>query len=164
MTERIRTCPDPEGWARRLVARSSQETSSGCTEWTGAVDRWGYGKFKVLIDGEMRQTGAHRAAWLALRGDIPGDLMPDHLCRNPPCIDVRHMELVTNQVNTIRSDHGGKSGHSGKLRDAVLHTCGQHERLDGYLYVQPSDGYTRWICRVCRRARINAYRAQQRAA
>jgi len=167
MVERIRTCPDPQGWAQKLLA-NSREMPNGCIEWTGPIDprprpKGGYGRFKIVIDGKRRETGAHRAAWLVWCGDIPGDLMPDHLCRYSPCINVKHMELVTNAVNTLRGDHSGKAGRSGKRRDVDLHFCGKHGRRDGYLRLQ-LDGYVRWECRICRRARVNAYRARLRAA
>ena len=165
MFDRIRTSPDPESWERRLTA-NSQQMDSGCIEWTGAVDDrprgGGYGRFRVVIDGKKRETGAHRAAWLVWCGDIPGDLVPDHLCRNPPCINVNHMELVTNQVNSLRGDHSGKRGHSGLHRGAVLHTCGKHERSDGYVHMM-QNGRTRWVCRICHRAWKAAWLARQAA-
>ena len=168
MVERIRTCPDPQGWAQKLLA-NSREMPNGCIEWTGPIDprprpKGGYGRFKIVIDGKRRETGAHRAAWLVWCGDIPGDLMPDHLCRNSPCINVKHMELVTNAVNGQRGDHSGKKGHSGRRRGALYpQGCGKHGLTDGYEHTM-RDGYTRWVCRICAGVARDAYRARQRAA
>lgn len=38
-----------------------------------------------------------------LYGEIPVDLQLDHLCRNPSCINPKHLEPVTPRVNTLRS-------------------------------------------------------------
>ena len=87
---------------RERLASHGVVGSNGCILWTGAIDRSGYGKFPITIDGTRRMTGAHRAAWMAHRGDIQGDLVVDHLCRVRSCVNVDHMELVTGSVNTIR--------------------------------------------------------------
>lgn len=108
-------------------------------------------------------TGSHRAAWLAFEGDIEGALVIDHLCRNTACCNVAHLDLVTNGENGRRGSHSGKFGRSGKRAEASLHVCGKHGREDGYLREQ-CDGYVRWVCRICRRARVSAYRASKREA
>ena len=159
---RFTECPDPAGWSLR-IARHSAPTLDGCATWTGVLDRHGYGKFVVKAGGRARQTGAHRAAWLAARGPIEGGLVIDHLCRNRACVNVEHMELVSNRVNTLRGDHSAKKGRSGKRREAPLHSCGKHGRTNGYIHTPP-DGYARWICRECVRLRSAARRARQRAA
>lgn len=156
-----------DNYAARVRARLADRiavTPAGCWEWTGSRDRHGYGRMKVLVEGVKRETGAHRASWIVHRGAIPNPtLQTDHLCRNRACINPDHMELVTNQVNTLRSDHSGKAGRSGRRRGRQLHSCGKHGRQDGYLRTQP-DGYTRWECRICRRARVRLWRLRQRQA
>ena len=51
-------------------------------------------------------VGAHRFAYELLIGPIPDGLQIDHLCRVPLCVNVAHLEPVTNRVNTVR----GKAG------------------------------------------------------
>mgnify|MGYP002357590244 CR=1 FL=1 len=149
-------------WAR--IESSSTASGGGCRIWSGSLDHSGYGKIKVLVDGRIRQTGAHRAAWLSIRGDIPASLQIDHLCRVRACVNPDHMELVTNQMNSQRADHSGKAGRSGKRRGSPLHSCGTHGREDGYEWTGRS-GYTRWVCRPCRReiSRRQKSRAQVRS-
>lgn len=149
---------------RARLAAKVTVTASGCWEWGGRLDRDGYGRITVITaDGAKRETGAHRAAWIVHRGPIPQPhLQTDHLCRVRHCINPAHMELVTNQVNTLRSDHRGKAGRSGKLRGSQLHSCGKHGRQNGYLRTL-RDGYTRWECRICRAARVTQWRQRQRA-
>lgn len=159
MKDRLRHCPDPARWAKRIAA-SIEVTKNECWRWTKSLDRHGYGRFNVTIDGRRRYTGAHRASWLTHRGDIPGDLVIDHLCRNRACVNPGHMELVDNATNTIRGDHSAKKGRSGTRPGTQLHACTQHGRLDGYLAVRRSNGYTFWACRICRRVAKARYRAR----
>ena len=146
--------------AQRIAARS-QRSGSGCLIWQGSVDRKGYGKFKLTMTvGQSRHTGTHRAAWLAMVGDIPRGLVIDHLCRTPACVDVSHMELVTVQVNALRGDHSRKRGRSGRKGGADgAPGCGKHGQSDGYQTVRAS-GSSVWICRPCRRERNRRHRAK----
>lgn len=160
---RIHTLPaDYRPAVRARIHSWSRRSENGCIEWTGARDRYGYGKINLAIDGRKRQTGAHRAAWLAEVGDIPDELMTDHLCRNRACVNVAHMELVTNSVNGLRGETG-KYGSRGKDSALMPQACGRHGREDGYLNTW-GDGYIRWVCRICRRKASAAYKARQRPA
>lgn len=160
MAERIRKCPDPTKWQRRILAGVAI-TEGGCWEWSGRIDRYGYGCFRFSEAGVGRMTGAHRAAWLAFEGDIPGDLVIDHLCRNTRCVNTAHLDLVSNAVNALRADHSNKAGRSGRprhLHGTEPHFCLKHGREDGYLFENKA-GYTQWTCRICRRERTARYRA-----
>lgn len=134
------------------IERLSRPAGGGCREWTARIDRWGYGLTKVHTDGVYRQTGAHRAAWLALRGAIPEGLVIDHTCRNRACVNIAHLRLVTPATNTLIGDHSRKKGRSGHRRGTVLHSCQRHGREDGYERLG-RDGYVRWMCRECVRNR-----------
>jgi hypothetical protein len=163
--EWLRTSPDPVGWATRIAARCV-EGDGGCWLWTGTLDRSGYGRFAASVGGVVRRTSAHRAAWLAYRGDIPMGLVPDHLCRVRSCVNPEHLELVTVQVNTLRGDHSNKAGRSGTRPGSEPSSCSAHGREDGYLTTaRNTNGYQSWRCRICRRAdKAKAReRAQQRA-
>lgn len=146
---------------KNRIRRKSDTSESGCIIWRGNLDRYGYGRFNISIDGTRKMTGAHRAAWLAWRGDIPGDLVIDHLCRNRACVNVAHMELVTNAENTRRQDHSNKAGRSGPRIGALGHACGTHGQDDGYLS-KDSRGNDRWNCRICRRKWAKAWRMRQK--
>ena len=140
----------------RLAARS-RPLPNGCVVWTGSLDRYGYGHFKVRVDGRAVSTGAHRAAWLAGRGPIAGDLVLDHLCRNRACVNLDHLEPVTNRVNGERGNLTGRPRGTG-----AGHACAKHGRTDGYLS-RRKNGYYCWTCRPCRRSRAQAYRARSRS-
>ena len=72
----------------------------GCLEWAGAFNH-GYGT--LLIPGTTRPVKSHRAAWiLHHRRSVPHDLVVDHLCCNPRCVNPEHLEAVTREVNGQR--------------------------------------------------------------
>lgn len=70
---------------------------SGCWLWTGYVEPGGYGIF-----WNKRHMKAHRYAWESMNGPVPGKLCLDHLCRNRRCVNLAHLEVVTNRVNILR--------------------------------------------------------------
>lgn len=80
-------------------------TGSPCWIWHGRRDKAGYGLFK---DCAVRQGRAHRVAYELEVGPIPDGKHLDHLCRNKPCVNPLHLDVVTNAENIRR-------GRSAKL-------------------------------------------------
>lgn len=108
MSDRVTSCPDWPRWRLRLIW-GSEETPDGCWIWTGKQSRsrrspgvYGAFRFGSAKAGTQRQTGAHRAAWLAWHGDIEGDLEVDHLCFRELCVNPDHLDLVTKAENLRR--------------------------------------------------------------
>lgn len=81
-------------------AKVKEDPATGCWVWTAARRVGGYGEFGVA----RCTVSAHRLAWRILRGPIPSWLELDHLCRNPACVNPKHLELVTHQENILRGD------------------------------------------------------------
>jgi hypothetical protein len=75
------------------------DKTADCWNWTGYIDRQGYGKFR--LDGKAQL--AHRVSYTWLAGEIPDGLQIDHLCRNRRCVNPSHLEPVTPRVNVRRS-------------------------------------------------------------
>lgn len=69
-----------------------------CWIWTGALAKDDYGTFYAA----GRSATAHRWLWTTLVGPVPAHLQLDHLCRNPPCVNPDHLEVVTPAVNVRR--------------------------------------------------------------
>lgn len=139
------------------LAKHTKLCESGCIEWTGGLAKDGYGILYATRRPNRRKVGAHRAAWLVHRGDIPSGLLLDHLCRNPLCVNVEHMEIVTFRVNALRGILGAKRGHGHHGRQ--LHSCGKHQRENGYIYTNKV-GDQRWVCRICRNEATARYKAR----
>ena len=85
--------------ARSLEERlaSRLKPDGECLVWTGALVR-GYGVLSV--DGNTKYV--HRVAYELERGPIPDGHDLDHLCRNPKCAELAHLEPVTRSENVAR--------------------------------------------------------------
>lgn len=107
-----------------------------CIPWRGPIGRDGYGR--------LANTTAHRLAYRLFVGD-PGDgrtVTVDHLCRNRPCVNVMHLEVVPQIENVRRGLLGGathcKRGHEFTPENTIV---GEGKRT------------TRRRCRECKNAR-----------
>ena len=78
--------------------RSHVEVVGDCWEWTGRIDRYGYGEFKF---GGVKHK-AHRWIYERLNYKLETGWIVDHLCRNRRCVRPSHLELVTAKENTRR--------------------------------------------------------------
>ena len=69
-----------------------------------SVQGWntGNGYAKIRVNG--RGLVVHRVLYKLLIGDVPDELLLDHLCKHRPCANPLHLEPVTDKVNTQRGD------------------------------------------------------------
>lgn len=67
-----------------------------CWVWTASSANGGYGQF---FPGDGKRWRAHRWLWTQLVGEIAPGLEADHMCRNPPCVNPDHIQLVTKKEN-----------------------------------------------------------------
>lgn len=77
----------------RLMLHAKRE--GDCLLWTGAKERNGYGK--INLDGKY--IPAHRAAWIAFKGEDPGKLFVCHRCDVRACIETEHLFLGEHRDN-----------------------------------------------------------------
>lgn len=129
---------------------SKVDKSGDCWEWI-ASRQFGYGRFRF----NGGPVGAHRVAWLLLRGAIPAGMTLDHLCRNRGCVNPDHLEVVTRGENVLR-------GEGVTAREARQTTC-----VNGHVLAPPNiyrcNGKGR-ICRTCKLANVARYQARRAAA
>src|SRR5690349_18938459 len=71
--------------------------ADGCFEWTAGKWNTGYGYICI----RERLYGAHRFSYLLFHGEIPEGMVIDHLCRNPGCVNPRHLQAVPHRVNLL---------------------------------------------------------------
>jgi hypothetical protein len=138
--------------AERLAAKSEPQ-ENGCVIFIGAKTRGGYGQIGTA-GGKPRR--AHRIAWELVNGPIPAGMQLDHLCRNRACVNVAHLEIVTNRENSLRGAHP-------KVALYWANRCqAGHEFTPENTYVAP-DRTTRQ-CKACRREKVRLYRARKKEA
>ncbi|GHD70243.1 hypothetical protein GCM10010317_077140 [Streptomyces mirabilis] len=128
-----------------------------CWQWTGTINRGGYGRISIKFDDGWRPCSVHRVAYQIFIGPIPDGLELDHLCRVRHCCNPWHLEPVTKTVN-IR-------------RGLVPITFGSWWRdrthcVNGHEYTPDT---TRWTpdgkrkCRPCERIHNRASRARHKS-
>jgi len=141
-------------WMRRLTEAERFELKiapgeNGCIIWTGAISPAGYGQF--CVDGI--QVSAHRWSYQRANGPIPAGKVVDHLCRVPKCVNPSHLEVVSQQENTLRGV--GPSAQNARK----THCHRGHEFSEGNTAVYEN----RRICRTCQRQRGLVVDARRRA-
>jgi hypothetical protein len=129
---------------------------SGCWIWLGAIlKRSGYGRITVtrwspsdasLDDGPRRKNVLiHRHIYeLVNNTKIPDGLVCDHLCRVRSCVNPRHIDIVTQRVNSIRG-----AGASLKTHCPFGHPYSG----DNLFYQKGTSGHPHRMCRECSRRR-----------
>lgn len=118
------------------LAFHSKPGNGGCINWTAGCDEQGYGF--IFVGGKQRR--AHRIAYEEALGPIPDGLVIDHLCRNPSCIAVQHLEAVTVRENTMR-------GASPYALAAAKTQCLRGHPLSGENLTTDHRGHRK--CRAC---------------
>lgn len=129
------------------------ETPSGCWEYQGHRNEAGYGKVGIRRDDGSWSSGyTHRVSYEHFTGgEIPSELVIDHLCRNRACCNPAHLEAVPQRVNVRRGQ-----GHSSETE------CPQgHPYDEDNTYVNRG----KRSCRTCNRLRNRArYHARKKVA
>jgi HNH endonuclease len=134
----------------RILSRLVIDPVTGCVEWTGPRGPSGHGT--VWLDGRTRRV--HRVVYEMFAGPIPAGLVLDHLCRNPPCCNVAHLEPVTHKENILR-------GTGPPAANATKTHCPAGHPYDEANTFWRSNGAR--LCRICHREGIHRRRAYNRA-
>lgn len=136
----------------RVAQKIQPNDETECWVWTACRDKAGYGK---LTRGRRTQF-AHRLTYSLLVGET--SQMLDHLCRNPACVNPRHLEPVTNRENQMRGE-GFVSVNAAKT-----HCVNGHPFDDRNTYRRA--GSEQRDCRACgrvRQAKAKAKRLRRQA-
>lgn len=113
-----------------------------CREWFRAADPEGYGR--VRYDG--RNWLVHRLVYTLTVAPVPNELDMDHVCRNPCCCEVTHLQPISRRVNLLRGE-----GLTAKHAFAT-HCPAGHLYDEKHTHAYGPEG--RWRrCRECNRAK-----------
>ncbi len=118
-----------------------------------ACMRWS-GRHRKEDDRPMSGINyAYRVLWEEANGPIPPKMVLHHRCENSWCVNLSHLELLT-QGDHLR-EHGipGDWGQADKTHCPAGHP---YDKDNTYTYVT-KDGSTERHCRICRRAAKQRY-------
>lgn len=112
----------------RFDRLTSPEPTSGCLLWTGAMDRHGYGYFRLT---SKVVVFAHRYAFVRANGPITESLDVDHRCHLRGCVEDRHLDALTHAENLRRRDARLAALGTHNMVAARAALTGRHLRLVG---------------------------------
>ena len=140
--------PKPRRIEDRFWEKVNKNTENGCWEWFAGKRADGYAT--LWINGKHEY--AHRLSYVWAKGKIPSNLVIDHLCRNPSCVNPDHLETVTKGENNMRG-----AGSPAILAKKTI--CLRGHPFDLFNTYYRPDGKGR-NCRECIRIRQQADTAQ----
>lgn len=112
-----------------------------CWIWNGAVDAHGYGS--ILEKGKIKKS--HRVSYIMFHGEIPKDVVIDHICKIKRCVNPLHLQVVTLGENTLLGD-GPTAQNKRKT-----HCIRGHKLSGDNIYLYERAGHTNRQCRICRK-------------
>lgn len=133
------------------------ESAGQCWAWNGMKSPEGEYNYGRFIHFEVNRA-AHTLAYRDFGGKIPAGYDIDHLCRNPSCVNPKHLEPVTRRENVRRGRCVArticKNGHAmtgdnvrntvwGGVEKRLCVTCQTQWKRDAYERKLAAQGKTR---------------------
>lgn len=141
------------------TGRAGLEVWNGlpCWIWLASLDGKGYGQINAgFRPTKMRR--AHRVSYELCVGSIPVGLDLDHLCRNPRCVNPKHLEPTTRKVNLLRGDTV-TARHASRIHCPKGHPYDEANTA----YAQKSNGNHSRYCMTCNRIRSQRHRDERKS-
>lgn len=88
-----------ESQLQRFNSCIDKRDGVSCWNWTGNLDKDGYGIFNKRDNGITTRFPAHRVAYYICKGKIDDGLVIRHMCDNKLCCNPNHLRVGTNKEN-----------------------------------------------------------------
>lgn len=130
--------------------------ANGCWIWQARdINQWGHARW--MVGG--KRVGVHRWAYERWIGSIPDGLVIDHLCRVPACVNLEHLEPVTQPENVMRAPTAVTTINAKKTH------CIHGHAFEGSNLIWRKNGERPCRqCRACTNRRAREYQQRRRAA
>ena len=102
----------------RFMEKIAIDQATGCWEWQGALNSNGYAWFNPS-NPDRNPVSGHRWFYQQIKGPLSDELVLDHLCHNPKCVNLDHLSAVPqmkNAQNRGALDSRSKTGFRGVAR------------------------------------------------
>ena len=141
--ELCKSPPSRKVWDR-FWNKTSVNTWSNCWKWENNSS-FGYGYFSLKASGnKVKRVRAHRLICHWLYGQLPNNLVVDHIwCNNPACINPLHLIPTTHRVNILRSSVTLASKNLAKTH------CPKGHPYIALNIIQGKKKSNRRACRLC---------------
>ena len=103
---------------------------------------------------------AYRVLWRQERGPLPSEVILHHRCENPWCMNLDHLEPITQGVHIAEHGLPGDWGQAAKTHCPAGHP---YSPENTYHYTR-ADGRRERHCRICRRENKRRFRARREGA
>jgi hypothetical protein len=100
--ERWNSVNVPERVAMRAIENVDKQ-ADGCWISRYSVASHGYSQIGWQDAGSRHVVLGHRAAWVAMNGQVPLGMTLDHTCKQKRCVNPTHLRLLPNYENARRT-------------------------------------------------------------
>lgn len=93
-----------------------------CWNWTGTIDRKGYGRLKVgsRTDGTRSNVAPHRIVCAMFGKNMASPMECAHSCDNRRCVNPDHIDMVPHTQNVLDKTHRYREARGSRIGCAKL--------------------------------------------